>query len=30
MHEHFTLTWSFFKLSRLKKVGSNLLVLANP
>ena len=24
-----TLTWSFFKLSRLKKVGLNLLVLAN-
>jgi len=30
MQEHFTLTWSFFSLSRLKKVGFNLLVLQIP
>ena len=30
MQEYCTLTWSFFSLSRLKKVGLNLLVLQIP
>ena len=26
MHEHFSFTWAFFKLFRLKKVGSNVSI----